>query len=238
MTIEEAVTDTSATRLGAIKFELWHERREYFNRQKEALGHAFVIGELLLEARDLVPRGGWLQWVENESPFALTTSQEFMRLARHRGEIEAGACVGVREALDFISGRGRRDAPDARREVARALRDEGLSHRQIAERLGVSQTTVHVDLLPRKKRQAESRAKWRRRALERKALRREENRKLAARGGGDVAEAYALLRQALEALDKSLAGKAREERVFLLQAISYLHAGEDEIGKALRVRPE
>jgi 2-succinyl-5-enolpyruvyl-6-hydroxy-3-cyclohexene-1-carboxylate synthase len=55
---------------------------------KESLRHAIAAGELLLEAKDQVPHGQWLPWLQEHCSISERTAQLYMRVAKNRAEIE------------------------------------------------------------------------------------------------------------------------------------------------------
>src|SRR5271163_3492730 len=55
---------------------------------KESLRHAIAAGELLLEAKDQVPHGQWLPWLQKHCSIFERTAQLYMRVAKNRAEIE------------------------------------------------------------------------------------------------------------------------------------------------------
>ncbi|QBR72169.1 hypothetical protein CU048_13810 [Beijerinckiaceae bacterium] len=55
---------------------------------RESLGHSIAAGELLIEAKEMVPHGAWLPWLRDHCSISERTSQLYMRLARNRTEIE------------------------------------------------------------------------------------------------------------------------------------------------------
>ena len=55
---------------------------------KERLRHAIAAGELLLEAKDQVPHGQWLPWLQEHCSIFERTAQLYMRVAKNRAEIE------------------------------------------------------------------------------------------------------------------------------------------------------
>ena len=55
---------------------------------KESLRHSIVAGELLLEAKEQVPHGQWLPWLQEHCTMSDRTAQLYMRVAKNRTEIE------------------------------------------------------------------------------------------------------------------------------------------------------
>jgi hypothetical protein len=76
---------------------------------KGALGHAFIAGALLKEAKAKLDHGKWLPWLEKHCPdIAPRTAQLYMKLAEGRAVIEANAqsvahLLSLNEATKLIS---------------------------------------------------------------------------------------------------------------------------------------
>jgi hypothetical protein len=58
---------------------------------KRGLDHAIAAGRLLLEARELVGHGNWIQWLEGNCRVGVRQAQTFMRLARNAHKVAAAA---------------------------------------------------------------------------------------------------------------------------------------------------
>src|ERR1700678_1472142 len=56
---------------------------------KSSIEHALTAGELLIEAKKLVPHGQWLPWLEKHCEMSSRTAQLYMRVAKNRAEIES-----------------------------------------------------------------------------------------------------------------------------------------------------
>jgi hypothetical protein len=71
-----------------------------------ALSHALQAGELLLQAKTLVPHGAWLSWLELSCELSERTAQGYMRLARRQVEDpnpQRVADLTIRGALKALS---------------------------------------------------------------------------------------------------------------------------------------
>ncbi len=55
---------------------------------QSAVDHAVMAGQLLLEAKDGIPHGQWLPWLNGHCDVAERTAQTYMRLARELSKIE------------------------------------------------------------------------------------------------------------------------------------------------------
>ena len=53
--------------------------------QKIILGYAIEIGRRLVEAKQLLPHGGWGEWLKNEVDFSQSTANNFMRIFEEYG---------------------------------------------------------------------------------------------------------------------------------------------------------
>ena len=64
------------------------EHRAVSTALKESVRHAIAAGELLIEAKNQVPHGGWLPWLQEHCTMSERTAQLYMRVAKNRTEIE------------------------------------------------------------------------------------------------------------------------------------------------------
>jgi hypothetical protein len=55
---------------------------------KQSVQHAIAAGELLLEAKDQIPHGQWLPWLEQHCGVTPRAAQMYMRVAKYRAAIE------------------------------------------------------------------------------------------------------------------------------------------------------
>lgn len=219
-----------------------------------ALAHFIRYGEILLVARTLVPSGEWMRWCEsiaNSSgrTYEYKTSVAAMRLAHYKDHLPAEAFEtwiddagrllnpSPHRALSYVRGlpvinrKGVVGHGESTRDEARRLRKAGLPYDEIGPMVGVSSTAVRMWCEPG----AEAEYNKRRRAREReqraaqRALRKEHERqerdRLARATGGEIADAYSLIRRALTAIDR--AGQAPD-------AIRHLHKAEEAIVEAMR----
>jgi len=70
----------------------------------DAMKHAIVAGELLIEAKEKVARGDWLMWLKDNCRLSERTAQTYMRIARELGKLEPAkaqrvADLSVRDAV-------------------------------------------------------------------------------------------------------------------------------------------
>ncbi len=75
---------------------------------RSAMQHALAAGALLVQAKALVARGDWQQWVEGNCTIAMRTASAYMRLATRietlpDSERQRVADLPVREAIRAIS---------------------------------------------------------------------------------------------------------------------------------------
>jgi Protein of unknown function (DUF3102) len=113
------IAKQEAKRLDALAERINEEHRAYDAALKHALGHvinalarAMDAGDLLLEAKERCPHGTWLPWLEANFEGSARRAQEYMYLARNRGEIEELKARGsafftsVDHALGFLRSMG------------------------------------------------------------------------------------------------------------------------------------
>lgn len=89
------------------------EHHAYETTQAAALQHAIAAGEALIDAKRLVPHGGWLPWVAENCDFGERTARRYMLIARNRSRVSD--LNSVRDALAFIAGEAELVPAPARR---------------------------------------------------------------------------------------------------------------------------
>ncbi|WP_339908275.1 DUF3102 domain-containing protein [Symmachiella dynata] len=100
------ITELSTTNLAAICKEIANAHRECESALKAGLDKANRVGELLLEAKQAVPHGGWSAWVEENCEFSLRTAQTYMRINREfptLSKAQRVAHLPLREAADLLA---------------------------------------------------------------------------------------------------------------------------------------
>lgn len=71
---------------------------------KQDAGHAILgIGQRLIEAKEMLPHGEWLPWLEERVEFSERTARNFMRLAREWTNRQALADLGAAKALTLLA---------------------------------------------------------------------------------------------------------------------------------------
>lgn len=71
---------------------------------KQNAGNAIIsIGQRLIEAKELLPHGAWLPWLEDRVEFSERTARNFMRLAREWTNRQALADLGAAKALTLLA---------------------------------------------------------------------------------------------------------------------------------------
>lgn len=212
------------------------EARAAVETSTEAIEHAIRAGDALLEARGRVPFGEWEQWLEdNVTEMSTAWARVYMRFARHAALVRQEQPTSIRQARMLIAGPARdsRNDPVIQAEAKR-LHATGMTLKAIAEELDVSEMKVWRWCNPKAARKLA--AKQRRRSMAgRRALQRGERDKIVKAQGGPVAEAYALVRRALQALETA-ATQEREADVkkAIRSAMGRLHNAEDEIVRAVK----
>lgn len=199
-----------------------------------ALVHAIRCGDGLARARAELPsHREWLAWVLADTPFTSSTNaHQYLRLARHRQAVLDSDATSVIQADRVI--KSLRDVFRAERDrEATQLRDEGLTLAEIAEALGVAQSTahrmlnrVHYGQLVRRRRKERRLADqaWRKRQRD------ESIKRALVKEGQAFNEVYSLVTR----LD-GLLGRAREEAQSKEKrlAINEAHALRDKIMNVL-----
>jgi len=96
------LTTPDRSRLAEITGELGARHAAFETALGQALEHAFRAGELLIEAKALVPHGGWLRWLEENFAGSERTAQGYMQLASE-SDPRLVADLGVRGALAALA---------------------------------------------------------------------------------------------------------------------------------------
>lgn len=81
-------------------------RREHEAAERafaNAVEHAIRCGQLLNEAKQELPHGGWLPWLDDHFPASRRTAQGYMRLARRAEDAQALAHLGIEGALRMLA---------------------------------------------------------------------------------------------------------------------------------------
>jgi hypothetical protein len=98
---------------------------------RDSIKHAIAAGELLLEAKEQVPHGQWLPWLRENCGVSPRSAQGYLRLANHRGELEANALLAhltMEEALKALAAPKKLESREPRmtgEERATILPDKG-----------------------------------------------------------------------------------------------------------------
>lgn len=207
------------------------------------LEHAVNAGEALLAAKQHVPRGEWTDWLTDHfDGRSLVVGQQYMRLARHKRLVMAKQPTTIKGALRLLhGGQDSRIDPVQQAEVLK-LRSEGMTIAGIAEELQIPKSRVQRWVSPKVEKRRLEKARQRTIAG-RRALNRQKRDAAARKAGGSIAEAYALIRRALQACEKA----SEEDHPFEVKravsdATNRLYNAEDAIVRAskgaARIAPE
>lgn len=238
MSTTTVVERSSTPTLAELEETICRHHQACVEAAASLLGHAISAGEALLQVREKLMRDGtWTGWINGPTmPLARTQAYTYMRLARFQDQIPS-SIDGIKQAEEFLAGlpglsggRSVPPLPDPIKDEARRQHAEGRGYAAIARDLGVSKSTVHYWLNGSKDatRMKEARAALREKEAAQRA------KKIAARSGGALAEAYAMA----ERLD-SVLGQVRgevsdpEAKREISRAHDYQHAMRDAIVRAL-----
>lgn len=71
---------------------------------KQDAGNAILgIGQRLIEAKEVLPHGEWLPWLEEKAEFSVSAANRFMRLAREWTNSSALTNLGATKALTLLA---------------------------------------------------------------------------------------------------------------------------------------
>jgi transposase len=210
------------------------------------------LGDIALEVKRRLVPSEFDAWCA-DLRFHHGTISQAMRLATYKDQLPAEAfgtwtdarghtqTASIRRSLTYLRGlpvvgaSGKSQVDESVKAEAIRLRADGVREVEVAAMLGVSTSSVYNWCNPeayeriRAQQRAAHKNRERQRSAQARALaekqRREERDQLARITGGELGRAYALVRQALAALDRGRVGEA---------ALRHLHHAEDAIVAALR----
>jgi hypothetical protein len=70
---------------------------------RTAVERAIDAGVALLEAKTLLPHGGWLPWLKEHCGLSARVAQNYMRLARHKAKYESDSYLTISAALGAMA---------------------------------------------------------------------------------------------------------------------------------------
>ena len=79
---------TTVTNIKTLAAQIRTEHLAVKEAARSGLAHAMKCGDLLIEAKAKVKHGDWLGWLKNECSISERMSQHYMKLAKHRREVE------------------------------------------------------------------------------------------------------------------------------------------------------
>jgi transposase len=242
---------------------------EYWLSLKAAsdmLSHALACGRALLELQKKITIGSWLEWADANLEVGNHARLTYMRLAEfehllppeifepYTGKNNRVYPASQNRALIYIRGletvhrpsggarygSKKRTSPEVEAECKR-LRTQGLSCRNIAELVGISESTVRKAIDPAYRarvQKSQDRARKTRLAAN-KALAAQRERvardRVAKQVGGALAETYSRVRKTLDEAQRArMEAEDPIERTAVDESLAYLHRAEDAIVKAMR----
>lgn len=205
----------------------------------EALVESMIrCGQLMLQAKSLVPAGQWGKYVSEVLGIHRKTAGTYIRFATYAEELRQKSPTTVHHARQVLADLGVPSVNDAtnNKKEARAMKKLGKTYQQIADHFGVPKSTVSYWLnsenLNANKRKHSKLAQRAKKAEEMKRLK----RSMKAAKDTDLSEAYSLVRKALEALQKAQEASTGDASQSISKAMSALYQAEDDIIAASRAK--
>ena len=99
----------SSNRLAILAAEIRDADGRFRRSSEETAAAALDAGRALIEAKALLPHGGWLPWLRERVAMSERTAQLYMRLSRSGLEIRNVADLGIKAASEAIA---RKTEPD------------------------------------------------------------------------------------------------------------------------------
>jgi Protein of unknown function (DUF3102) len=82
------------------------EHQAAIGSARSAIEHAVACGRLLIQAKDTVPHGGWLDWIDHNVTIGRRQAQKYMRLAEHPDALsnaKSNALLTIDSAISTIA---------------------------------------------------------------------------------------------------------------------------------------
>lgn len=213
----------------------------------DALEHAILCGEALIEAKKQVPDGQWTKWIEGNLEMGSGAVSRYVRIATYREHLLAAndrprslnAAITYLKAIEaprLVSGSGRKPTFDV--DEARRLRELGVTYREIGKMLGVSDQAVQQQLKPdqRRRKMRQNAADKSRRRAEARVADQERVDQEVANIGGDIAGAYILLRRCEVVFEKVIAEVDMERGQALQPALQAVRRAMDVVTNIFGVK--
>lgn len=222
--------------LGELAVTANDETRCAFEAGTSMIQHAINAGDALLAAKAQVPRGEWQDWLVANFERSVAVATQCMRIARHKQAVIEGQATNFRGALRLLHGQTPSNFDPNMAEEVRDLRTQGLTYGEIAERTGVGKSTVFRWCNPEAEKRRRAKA-HQQTIAGRRALNRQNRDAAAASAGGSIAEAYSLVRKALQALERAreVERHGPEVKRHISDAMNRIYNAEDAIVKASKL---
>lgn len=226
------MSDQAVKSLDQLAEQIKHQHGLVTVHLKNTLDRMIDCGHLLIEAQDQVPRGQWVKWSTEKLGIHRKTVSTYIRFARYQDLLVEH---NVKTAIDARHLLGQLELPSANSsehfaKEAQRMRAQGKSVNEIAKHFNVTHARVS-QWTNRKKSLANNLRAQKKRAKANKLLKRSEDAKIVKKSGKELAEAYTLVRKALQLLstvdDKSILPHVNS-------ALRGLHMAEDGIVAASR----
>jgi hypothetical protein len=94
--------NVNSNRLPILASEIRRAHADVQDAAKTAAERAIVAGHALIEAKSLVPHGGWLPWLREHCALAERTAQLYMKIARSGANSATIADLGLKAAAQAI----------------------------------------------------------------------------------------------------------------------------------------
>jgi hypothetical protein len=141
MTKSKSITIESSNSLADLRERLKAEHAAVAGALTSSLQHAMACGDILIEAKSMIPHGGWLPWLETagvsarlaqRSHLGVGSALGLLATPRETGDEVIDGLAGVADkAVDaadgFIDFNEREGRWEAESKVHEALRDEALA---------------------------------------------------------------------------------------------------------------
>ena len=98
--------NNGSNRLAVLAAEIQEADGRFRRSAEQAAAAAVEAGHRLIEAKALLPHGGWLPWLRDHAAISERSARRYMQLARSGLEIGHVADLGIAGATAAVSRRG------------------------------------------------------------------------------------------------------------------------------------
>jgi len=118
------VTMTDAHQLTVLRDKIREAHGQFINSMKDTMEAGITAGQLLIEAKEELEHGAFIQWIQETMPFTERTAQKYMRIARNQDKLKEKGARLLSEAYNAVNENSEKDYQKQYRENDQIISDE------------------------------------------------------------------------------------------------------------------